>query len=243
MDCGGYISSGEASWCVSVMWILIIDWLFVESLAHWGIDRGGGLHWQPGLWHWQMPDAMLHKNILTKSAIQPIFIFYIHYIHSFWTFFRGIQENLLTLVVCVKGWECQVQINARVWSERPGMLAPRLADVFLVPRSRVLKPDLKYSDVILYSGKLRQEVTQLHLSSKQFRWRSKHTWTTRLLRPDISAILSKSWPSGLQSIWKFACRMWICSSVKVVRFRFDFLFLFLFVSVVFSQASPSVEEP
>ena len=152
-------------------------------------------------------------------------------------------EKLLTLVVWVKGGECEVQINARVWCERSGMLAPGLPDVFLVPRSRILKPDLKYSDVILYSGKLQQEVTQLNLSSKQFGWRSKHTWTTRLLKPDISAILSKSWPSGLQSIWKFACKMWICSSVKVVRFRFDFLFLFLLVSAVFSQASPSVEEP
>ena len=55
------------------------------------------------------------------------------------------------------------------------MLAPGLPDVFLVPRSRILKPDLKYSDVILYSGKLQQEVTQLNLSSKQFGWRSKHT--------------------------------------------------------------------
>ena len=235
MDCGGYISSGEASWCVSVMWILIIDWLFVESLAHRGIDRGGGLARLVAL-----ANTMLQKTSWQKEQFMHIPI---PYLYSISNVFRGIQEYLLTLVICVKGWECQVQINARVWGERPGMLAPRLADVFLVPRSRVLKPDLKYSDVILYSGKLRQEVTQLHLSSKQFRWRSKHTWTTRLLRPDISAILSKSWPSGLQSIWKFACRMWICSSVKVVRFRFDFLFLFLFVSVVFSQASPSVEEP
>ena len=36
------------------------------------------------------------------------------------------------------------------------------------------------------------------------------------------------------------CKMWICSSVKVVRLRFDFRFL-AFPSV--SQQSPSFEEP
>lgn len=38
------------------------------------------------------------------------------------------------------------------------------------------------------------------------------------------AILSKSWPSGLESIWKLAWRICICSSVKVVRIRFVFFF-------------------
>lgn len=52
-----------------------------------------------------------------------------------------------------------------------------------------------------------------------------HTWVTRLLKPVIWAIRSRSWPSGLESIWKFACRIWICSSVKVVLIRFVF-FLF-----------------
>ena len=65
MDCGGYISSGEASWCVSVMWMLIIDWLFVESLAHWG----RGLHLQPRVWHEQIPCSRKHFDLKLKSNV------------------------------------------------------------------------------------------------------------------------------------------------------------------------------
>lgn len=52
-----------------------------------------------------------------------------------------------------------------------------------------------------------------------------HTWVTLLLSPVSWAILSRSCPSGLLSIWKFACRMWSCSSVNVVRTRFDLFLL------------------
>lgn len=47
-----------------------------------------------------------------------------------------------------------------------------------------------------------------------------HTWVTLLLRPVIWAILSRSWPSGLESSWKLACNTCSCSSVKVVRTLF-----------------------
>lgn len=43
-----------------------------------------------------------------------------------------------------------------------------------------------------------------------------HTCVTLLLRPVTWAILSRSWPSGLLSSWKFACRTDSCSSVNVV---------------------------
>merc|ERR550519_1962336 len=46
------------------------------------------------------------------------------------------------------------------------------------------------------------------------------TCVTLLLSPVICAILSRSWPSGFESIWKFACRIWTCSSVNVVRILF-----------------------
>ena len=50
------------------------------------------------------------------------------------------------------------------------------------------------------------------------------TCVTRLLSPVIWAILSRSCPSGFESIWKLACKIWICSSVNVVRIRFVFFF-------------------
>lgn len=49
------------------------------------------------------------------------------------------------------------------------------------------------------------------------------TCVTRLLRPVTEAMRSKSWPSGLLSIWKLACSTCNCSSVKVVRTRFVLL--------------------
>lgn len=61
-----------------------------------------------------------------------------------------------------------------------------------------------------------------------FFWRARefwnHTCVTRLLRPVICAMRSKSWPSGLLSNWKLACSTCSWSSVKVVltRFAFDF---------------------
>ena len=50
---------------------------------------------------------------------------------------------------------------------------------------------------------------------------------TRLLKPVIWAILSKSWPSGLESIWKLACKICTCSSVKVVRILLVFFLVWL----------------
>ena len=56
-----------------------------------------------------------------------------------------------------------------------------------------------------------------------FFWRARefwnHTWVTRFDRPVSAAIRSKSWPSGLESNWKFACNTESWSSVKVVRTR------------------------
>ena len=61
-----------------------------------------------------------------------------------------------------------------------------------------------------------------------FFWRALQFWNqtcvTRLLKPVMVAILSRSWPSGLLSRLKFAWRTWSCSSVNVVRILFD-LFL------------------
>ena len=61
-----------------------------------------------------------------------------------------------------------------------------------------------------------------------FFWRAlqfwNHTCVTRLDNPVIWAILSRSWPSGFESIWKLAWRIWTCSSVNVVRIRFVFFF-------------------
>lgn len=61
-----------------------------------------------------------------------------------------------------------------------------------------------------------------------FFWRARefwnHTWVTRLLRPVTDAIRSRSCPSGLLSMLKFACRICNCSSVKVVRTRLLLLF-------------------
>ena len=54
-----------------------------------------------------------------------------------------------------------------------------------------------------------------------------NTCVTLLLKPVICAIRSRSWPSGLESIWKFACRIWTCSSVKVVRILLVFFFVWL----------------
>ena len=50
------------------------------------------------------------------------------------------------------------------------------------------------------------------------------TCVTLLLSPVICAILSKSWPSGLESSWKFACNTCICSSVNVVLTRLVLFF-------------------
>lgn len=61
-----------------------------------------------------------------------------------------------------------------------------------------------------------------------FFWRARefwnHTCVTRLLRPVIWAMRSKSWPSGLLSNWKLACSTCSWSSVNVVRTRFAFDF-------------------
>lgn len=61
-----------------------------------------------------------------------------------------------------------------------------------------------------------------------FFWRARefwnHTCVTRLLRPVICAMRSKSWPSGLLSNWKLACSTCSWSSVNVVRTRFAFDF-------------------
>ena len=46
-----------------------------------------------------------------------------------------------------------------------------------------------------------------------------HTCVTLLLRPVSCAIRSRSCPSGLESMLKFAWRIWSCSSVNVVRTR------------------------
>lgn len=60
-----------------------------------------------------------------------------------------------------------------------------------------------------------------------FFWRALEFWNqtcvTRLLSPVTDAIRSKSCPSGLLSIWKFACSTCNCSSVNVVRTRFALL--------------------
>ena len=45
------------------------------------------------------------------------------------------------------------------------------------------------------------------------------TCVTLLLSPVSCAIRSRSCPSGLESMLKFAWRIWSCSSVKVVRTR------------------------
>ena len=50
------------------------------------------------------------------------------------------------------------------------------------------------------------------------------TCVTRFDRPVIWAIRSRSCPSGLESIWKLACNIWTCSSVKVVRILLVFFF-------------------
>lgn len=71
-----------------------------------------------------------------------------------------------------------------------------------------------------------------------FFWRALQFWNqtcvTRLLSPVMLAILSKSCPSGFESIEKLAWRICNCSSVKVVLIRFD---LFLLNP---SQSYPSV---
>lgn len=73
-----------------------------------------------------------------------------------------------------------------------------------------------------------------------FFWRALEFWNqtcvTRLLRPVIWAILSKSWPSGFESNWKFACNTCNCSSVNVVLTRFA---LFLWYP---SASQPSEKE-
>ncbi len=48
------------------------------------------------------------------------------------------------------------------------------------------------------------------------------TWVTLFERPVRAAIRSKSWPSGFESSWKFACNTESCSSVNVVRTLFVF---------------------
>lgn len=67
-----------------------------------------------------------------------------------------------------------------------------------------------------------------------FFWRAlefwNHTWVTRLLSPVTDAIRSRSWPSGLLSIWKLACSTCSCSSVNVVRTRFALLLWYPSVS-------------
>ena len=66
-----------------------------------------------------------------------------------------------------------------------------------------------------------------------------HTCVTRLDRPVICAMRSRSCPSGLESIWKLACRICSCSSVNVVRTRFD-LFFDAAVSTIQNQANRQV---
>lgn len=134
----------------------------------------------------------------------------------------------VTLMASIEGRKSQVQINACICCHCARMTSSVLTNIFLVSSSGILKPDL-WTKELIYSKHQNASVIV--------------TCTTLLLSPEISAILSKSCPSGLQSSWKFAWRMWICSSVNVVRFLLDFLFLFLFVSWLVSQVSPSVEEP
>lgn len=67
-----------------------------------------------------------------------------------------------------------------------------------------------------------------------FFWRALEFWNqtcvTRLLNPVTEAMRSRSWPSGFESIWKFACNTCNCSSVKVVRTRFALLLWYPSVS-------------
>ena len=48
-------------------------------------------------------------------------------------------------MVGVESREGQVQVDAGVRGERPGVRAARLADVFLVACTRVLEPDLEHA--------------------------------------------------------------------------------------------------
>ena len=48
-------------------------------------------------------------------------------------------------MVGVESREGQVQVDAGVGGERPGVRAARLADVFLVACTRVLEPDLEHA--------------------------------------------------------------------------------------------------
>ena len=47
-------------------------------------------------------------------------------------------------MTCIESRKSQIEINAGVGVESARVSSSRLPDVFLVPRSRVLKPDLKY---------------------------------------------------------------------------------------------------
>lgn len=65
----------------------------------------------------------------------------------------------------------------------------------------------------------RNEIIEL---KEWFTWNQ--TCVTRLLKPVIIAIRSKSAPSGLLSIWKCVCKTANCSSANVVRTRFVLAF-------------------
>lgn len=66
------------------------------------------------------------------------------------------------------------------------------------------------------------------------------TCVTRLLSPVWLAIRSRSAPSGLQSIWKWAWRMFNCSSAKVVRMRFVLFFCWAKWDLLRLKMNPSV---